>query len=90
MRGNREVMLALLNQGADFDAQDSDGNTPAHFCSEYGHASCLENLLRFDPNLNLDNRNGQKSPQLALNKEILQVSLTFHLYFWWLKLKIRF
>jgi len=23
--------------GADFDAKDIDGNTPAHFCAEYGH-----------------------------------------------------
>ena len=37
IRGNFGVVQALLMAGADFDAKDIDGNTPAHFCAEYGH-----------------------------------------------------
>jgi ankyrin repeat protein len=37
IRGNLGVIQALLMAGADADAKDLDGNTPAHFCAEHGH-----------------------------------------------------
>ena len=51
IRGNAPVLQALLNQGADFDAKDCDGNTPCHMISQYGHTQCLEVLLEKHPKL---------------------------------------
>ena len=33
IRGNSQVLQALLKQGADYDASDYDGNTPCHMVS---------------------------------------------------------
>jgi len=35
--------------GADINAKDVDGNTPCHFCSEYGHKDSLRYLLLKHP-----------------------------------------
>lgn len=73
IRGNFSVIKALLHKGADVDAQDSDGNTPCHFCSEYGHSDCLELLLHMKhPQLVTKNKDNVSPLDVAVNKEILQ------------------
>lgn len=42
--------------GADIDAKDNDGNTPAHFCAEYGHIDCLRFILESHPTLFAKNK----------------------------------
>ena len=82
IRGNFSVIKALLQKGADVDAQDSDGNTPCHFCSEYGHSDCLELLLHMKhPQLVTKNKDNVSPLDVAVNKEILQVGIRFILQF---------
>lgn len=54
------------------NAQDSDGNTPCHFCSEYGHTDCLQLLLLKHPQLVTKNKDNVSPLDVAVNKEILQ------------------
>ena len=62
--------------GADINAKDIDGNTPCHFCSEYGHKDCLRYLLLKHPSLISKNKENQSPLDVAVNTEILQVSLS--------------
>lgn len=53
--------------GADQDAKDIDGNTPAHFCAEYGHQDCLRFLLTRHPTLFAKNIEGKSAIDVAVN-----------------------
>lgn len=70
----------MLMAGADINAKDIDGNTPCHFCSEYGHKDCLRYLLLKHPSLFSKNKEGLSPLDVAVNTDILQVSF-FLLYF---------
>jgi ankyrin repeat protein len=59
--------------GADPDAKDIDGNTPAHFCAEYGHIDSLRFLLTRHPTLFAKNSEGKSPIDVAVSHEILQV-----------------
>lgn len=63
----------LVSNGADINARDLDGNTPIHFCSEYGHADTLKWLLVKEPQMNIKNRQKKSPIDVALSREILQV-----------------
>lgn len=56
---------------ADADAKDIDGNTPAHFCSEYGHSDSLRFLLTRHPTLFSKNSEGKSPIDVAVSHEIL-------------------
>ena len=66
----------MLNQLLD-DAKDIDGNTPCHFCSEYGHRFCLKFLLTKNPYLYANNNEEKSAIDVAISGEILTVSLFF-------------
>lgn len=80
IRGNAQVLAALLQQGADYDKRDFEDNTPCHMISQYGHTSCLEVLLEKHPKLMIKNKYGASPMDVAYNKQICQVS-TFLLIF---------
>jgi ankyrin repeat protein len=63
--------------GADINAKDIDGNTPCHFCSEYGHKDCLRYLLLKHPSLFSKNKEGLSPLDVAVNTDILQVSFFY-------------
>ena len=65
---------ALIENGADINAKDIDGNTPCHFCSEYGHRKCLKFLLTKRPYLFANNNDDKSAIDVAINGEILAVS----------------
>ncbi len=67
------MIQTLLMAGADSDAKDIDGNTPSHFCAEYGHQECLRFLLTRHPTLFAKNSEGKSPIDVAVNHEILQV-----------------
>jgi ankyrin repeat protein len=75
IRGNLSVIQAVLMAGADINAKDIDGNTPCHFSSEYGHKDCLRYLLLKHPSLINKNKENQSPLDVAVNTEILQVSV---------------
>lgn len=58
--------------GADINAKDIEGNTPCHFCSEYGHKDCLRYLLLKHPSLFSKNKEGLSPLDVAVNTDILQ------------------
>ena len=53
--------------GADQDAKDIDGNTPTHFCAEYGHLECLRFMLTRHPTLFAKNIEGKSAIDVAVN-----------------------
>lgn len=65
------VVTALIENGADINAKDIDGNTPCHFCSEYGHRKCLKFLLTKRPYLFANNNDEKSAIDVAINGEIL-------------------
>ncbi len=69
----------MLMAGADINAKDIDGNTPCHFCSEYGHKDCLRYLLLKHPSLFSKNKEGLSPLDVAVNTDILQVSFFYYI-----------
>lgn len=67
------MIQTLILREADINAKDVDGNTPSHFCSEYGHIDCLRFLLLQNPSLFSKNKDGLSPLDVALNKEILEI-----------------
>lgn len=68
------MLQALVQHGADINAKDIDGNTPCHFCSEYGHRYCLKFLLTKGPSLFSNNNEDKSAIDVAINNDILTVS----------------
>lgn len=69
------MVQVLVMAGADTNAKDVDGNTPAHFCAEYGHHDCLRFLLTKHPTLFAKNKEGKSPIDLSVSNEILMVRL---------------
>ena len=69
------MIQALVQHGTDIDAKDIDGNTPCHFCSEYGHRYCLKFLLTKNPYLFANNNENKSAIDVAISNDILNVSL---------------
>ena len=65
------MIQALIMSGADIDAKDIDGNTPAHFCAEYGHQDSLRFLLTRHPTLFAKNSEGKSPIDVAVSHDIL-------------------
>jgi ankyrin repeat protein len=57
--------------------KDIDGNTPAHFCAEYGHHDCLRFLLTKHPTLFAKNKEGKSPIDLSVSNEVLMVIILF-------------
>lgn len=50
-RGHLEVFNLLVNSGAKFDLQDSDGKTVLHRAVEGGHINIVKEILKLCPQL---------------------------------------
>jgi len=60
IKGKLELIDALLVAGADPNWQDDFGNTPIHYCSQFGkNPTLVPLLLRFGANFNAVNEDGQ-------------------------------
>lgn len=68
-----------MQHGADINAKDIDGNTPCHFCSEYGYRFCLKFLLTKQPYLFSNNNENKSAIDVAINNDILTVSTIFQI-----------
>ena len=75
LRGNLSVIQGLVQHGTDINAKDIDGNTPCHFCSEYGHRYCLKFLLTRQPYLFSNNNDDKSAIDVAISNDILTVSI---------------
>jgi ankyrin repeat protein len=77
IRGNLGIIQAIIIAGAEINSKDIDGNTPCHFCAEYGHKDCLRYLLFKNPSLFSKNKDGLSPLDCAVSTDILQVSFSF-------------
>jgi ankyrin repeat protein len=63
--GHVEVVENLLDQGADKDKADNDGNTALHLAAENGHFEVANVLLSWGAKLDLCNNQGQTPSDIA-------------------------
>ena len=62
----------LLEQGADRDKKDVDGNTPLHDAASYGHLEIAMLLMSYGADLNAKNNDGQLPIDLADDDEMIE------------------
>lgn len=57
-RGDSKVLEILIENGADIDGQDGDGQTAMHYAASCGNLDCIKVLKNYDANLTIrDNEN---------------------------------
>jgi len=52
IRGNKEIVEILVNNGAEINATNDTCGTPLHISAEYGHFQIVESLLVFGADTN--------------------------------------
>jgi len=62
----KDFSLLLLERGADPGIRDNDGQTPLHVASHEGNLTVIQQLLKFDIDVNSHNSQGQTPFQLAM------------------------
>ena len=63
--GNDEVVLLLLEHGAEVSARNNKGGTPLHYAARHGHSETLRFLLHTGADLQSRNNNGWTPEDLA-------------------------
>lgn len=71
--GDPTKVSAALNQGADINTTDDNGNTPAHIAIQTHHFDAFKTLLHYRADLNQANLKGE-TPLFLLEKEINQLN----------------
>lgn len=56
--GSSLLVLKLINDGIDINAQDAIGFTPLHFASQNSHFAIIDLLLEYNANPNLHDKQG--------------------------------
>lgn len=69
-----EGVRALTDRGADVNAANNFGSTPAHIAAEHGHALSLQALLAAGAKVNPRNRDGETPLMIAVRKNDLRIS----------------
>ena len=72
-RGNAAAVINLLEQGADVNARDKDGDTALMFAAFKGHTLVVALLLQYGANVYARARNGwtaKKAAQSGLHQQI--------------------
>lgn len=78
--GNIETVKILLDNNADIDIQDSDGNTPLHLACIRYHIDTIAELLKYKPDLdNLKNNKGLTVLDLVQKINIPQIYNLFNI-----------
>jgi uncharacterized protein len=65
-RGDRQIILALLEQGADVDARDRHGQTALMRAAHAGHREVVEILVSSRADLNITAKYGLSALMLAI------------------------
>jgi len=58
-RGLLDVIVRLIENGADINAQDAKGDTPLHYACEQNYPEIVEYLIAYGANLNITNHDGR-------------------------------
>ena len=64
------VALSIIAEHISPWVVDNNGDTPLHICARFGHAFCVENLLKLDPPVLIRNNSG-KIPRDLANEWVL-------------------
>ena len=70
--GGKNLIKSCLRRGSDINAVNNRGNTPLHYCYEYGHVSIGEYLISKGANTSITNNEGL-TPFEGLRRERLDV-----------------
>jgi len=62
----KQISLLLLERGADPGIRDNDGQTPLHVASHEGNLTVIQQLLKFDIDVNSHDSQGRTPFQLAM------------------------
>jgi ankyrin repeat protein len=73
-RGNRELIEALLDAGADVNAKDGRGYTPLHVTTVEGVAGIIHLLLDRGAEINARDNDGKTALTLAFDEGAVDVS----------------
>ena len=58
IKGDHDLVVRLLQVGMNVNSKDSDGSTPLHHASAYGHVACIDVLLHHGANRAVLNKKG--------------------------------
>jgi ankyrin repeat protein len=75
-RGDTAAVINLLEQGADVNARDRDGDTALMFAAFKGHALIVSLLLQYGANVYARARNGwtaKRAAQSGLHHQIVEM-----------------
>ena len=64
-RGDLELVRFLVENGADIDAKDVDGETPLHWAARQGHLAVVQYLVEQRADVNATNDHGTTPRALA-------------------------
>ena len=70
IEGNCNIIKLLLQNGANVNIVDLNGNTPLHIASIYGKIDAVKLLLEYNANINKKNRGGFRPHELAYLADI--------------------
>ncbi|XP_037934454.1 acyl-CoA-binding domain-containing protein 6-like [Teleopsis dalmanni] len=65
-----DILLFLLNSGANVDLRDGEEQTALHYAASCGHIDCIRVLLSFNANSKLLDKNGETCLDVADNDDI--------------------
>lgn len=70
-RGNDSILEMILSQrGININLKDSENQTALHYCSHNGWKNCIELLLKYGPNKNIQDNDGNTCIDVAFDDEI--------------------
>ena len=76
IKGQNNLVEALLSWGADVDQQDYFGSTPLHAACQEGHLLCVFTLLKAGASITLSNDHGSLPIHIAAQKNRVEIVRT--------------